>query len=292
MGQTMRRVYIAGVLLSMFAFSAGCGSGRQARPEAEAGDVDIDALLAEENKDQQRADEEEVLRLLGITPSTETTKPTEKKETTPVTTAETATQEPEAMAAETPTDARLEDLKQQLAQLEQQLETKDETIEKLREELQQREAQLAQLKMQTQAPSARGNAVGLGAAGAVSGDYKARYQRALETYYARRYREAIQMFRALLDEDDRNPLADNAQYWIGECYYGLGNYTQAIAEFEKVFAFPNSNKADDAQLKLGVTYLRLGNRARAREEFERLIANYPNSEYVSTARRYLSKLQG
>ncbi len=292
MGQTIRRVYTVGVLLSMFAFSAGCGTGRQAKPEAESGDVDIDALLAEKNKDQQNADEREVLRLLGITPGPDTTATAPKQSTKTETAVSNATEKPEATPATTPSEPRLQQLKQQLAALEQQLETKDATIQQLQSELQQREAQLAQLRGKGQTRPSRSSRVARASAGTLAGDYKSRYQQALEAYYARRYKEALQAFRELLNEDDRNPLADNAQYWIGECYYGLGEYSQAIAEFEKVFTFPNSNKADDAQLKLGVTYLRLGNRARAREEFERLIANYPNSEYVSTARRYLSKLQG
>lgn len=290
MGEMIRRSGIFVLLLLLLAFSMGCGSGRQARPEAETGDVDIDALLAEENQDQQQADEAEVLRLLGITPSEQEKEEgaTARPAAVPKSVAPPTAQTPEAQQGQQ-TDTRLESLKQQVAELEQRLESREETIQNLRAELQQRESQLAQLRAQRQSQMTRTAQVSTRPA---TGDYKARYQQALEAYYARRYQEAIQMFRALLQEDDRNPLADNAQYWIGESYYGLGNYSQAIAEFEKVFTFPNSNKADDAQLKLGVTYLRLGNRARAREEFERLIANYPDSEYVGTARNYLARLQG
>ena len=86
------------------------------------------------------------------------------------------------------------------------------------------------------------------------------------------------------------PLSDNCQYWIGESYYGLRNYNQAIAEFEKVFSFANSNKIDDAQLKLGVCYLRLGDKAQARNEFDRLLSAYPSSEYKPVAQRYIARL--
>lgn len=86
----------------------------------------------------------------------------------------------------------------------------------------------------------------------------------------------------------KNKLADNAQYWIGECYYSLKNYQRAIIEFEKVFSFPNSNKNDDAQFKLGLCYAAIGNRVKAREEFQRLIDYFPKSEYVTRAKQFLN----
>ena len=125
----------------------------------------------------------------------------------------------------------------------------------------------------------------------IKGNYKEDYQMALEEYYNRNYKQAIQMFEELLARDSSNSLADNCRYWIGECYYGLGNYNQAIIEFTKVFSFTKSNKMDDAQLKLGLCYWRLGDRDRAVQEFERLVNEYPDSEYVEKAREFLSKLE-
>ena len=98
------------------------------------------------------------------------------------------------------------------------------------------------------------------------------------------------MFSELINTDPNNSLSDNCQYWIGESYFGMVNYNQAIAEFEKVFSFSSSNKNDDAQLKLGVCYVKLGDLAQARAEFNRLLAVYPKSEYTSIAQKYISKL--
>jgi tol-pal system protein YbgF len=117
-----------------------------------------------------------------------------------------------------------------------------------------------------------------------------RYAEARNLYEQRRYAEAASAFQAILAENDKSSYADNCQYWIGECYYGMGKYAQAIAEFEKVFTFSRSNKSDAALLKLGLCYLLMGDRQQARSEFEQLIANYPNSQYVSKARKYLTRL--
>jgi len=117
-----------------------------------------------------------------------------------------------------------------------------------------------------------------------------RYQEALQDYRSRQYREAIQKFEALLAVNTKHSLSDNCQYWIGESYYGLRNHQQAIVAFEKVFSFAKSNKDDAAQLKLGLCYMRLKDKERARGEFQKLIDNYPTSEYVSIAKRFLAKL--
>jgi tol-pal system protein YbgF len=122
------------------------------------------------------------------------------------------------------------------------------------------------------------------------GSFAEKYQTALQQYKNRNYRDAMQSFETLLSNDSKNSLSDNCQYWLGECYYGLGNYQQAAVAFEKVFTFSNSNKDDDAQLKLGMCYLKLNDKPKAREELQKLIETYPSSEYVSIARRLLANL--
>ena len=119
--------------------------------------------------------------------------------------------------------------------------------------------------------------------------FTTRYNEAFQFYKDHQYLEAIQKFKNLISEDSNHKLSDNCQYWIGECYYDMKNYEQAIISFEKVFSFTDSNKDDDAQLKLGICYHRLNQNDKAKEEFQRLITYYPDSEYVSVARSYLNK---
>ena len=122
-----------------------------------------------------------------------------------------------------------------------------------------------------------------------SGDFKSKYQYALSQYNLGNYQGALSVLSELLFSNTKNSLSDNCQFWIGECYYGLGNYNQAIVEFEKVFSFPASNKGDDAQLKLGICYIKVGDRQQAQAELERLLSNYPDSEYIELAYRYLAR---
>ena len=53
--------------------------------------------------------------------------------------------------------------------------------------------------------------------------------------------------------------ADNAQYWLGECFYDQQRYDQAAPEFRAVLTrWPTGNKAPDAMLKLGFSLIALG----------------------------------
>ena len=122
------------------------------------------------------------------------------------------------------------------------------------------------------------------------GGLTALYQEALDEVYAHKYEDAIAKFSGLLQSGSIGDLADNSQYWIGECYFALGNYEQALAEFEKVFVFERNNKADDAQFMMGMAYLKLGETLLAEIEFNSLLSFYEHSEYIARAERKLDDL--
>ena len=120
--------------------------------------------------------------------------------------------------------------------------------------------------------------------------YYNEYNRALWNFNNGNYQLASDLF-IRIRSNKNNDLADNAQYWLGECFYAQGFYRQAIAEFENVFTYNKKDKYDDAQLKLGYCYKKLRNSARAVEEFERFVQYYPYSEYYELALRELSYLR-
>jgi len=225
---------------------------------------DIDELFGISETEESASsenDEAEVLRLLGITK-----------------------EESEESTAMQPTDQESEQkLQSEIEVLENQLSQKDSEIANLKSEIATKDQKIGDLEstVYTKPGSQQYSA---------TGDFKQDYQNALSEYYNRNYKNAINTFQSLLTIDYNNNLSDNCQYWIGECYYGLGNFNQAIVEFTKVFSFNNSNKLDASQLKLGLCYLKLGDKAKAREEFERLISDYPKSEFLDKAEYFLSRL--
>ncbi len=117
------------------------------------------------------------------------------------------------------------------------------------------------------------------------------YRDALDYYYARRYQQAIRKFRQLLVRGDAGNLADNCQYWIGECYYAMGKYYQAIVEFEKVNVYPKANKLADAQLMAGVAMMKTGHKEQARTELSLLAMLFKKAPILKKVKHYLSLLE-
>ena len=123
------------------------------------------------------------------------------------------------------------------------------------------------------------------------GDMRSGYSAALDQFMSRNYSGAVTQFEALLAGGVGADLVDNCHYWIGESQYALGNYTEAIRQFETVLNFPESAKKPYAQLMLGNTYSALGNSAAARDAYNAVINMYPTSSLVTKAQEKLSRLR-
>lgn len=117
------------------------------------------------------------------------------------------------------------------------------------------------------------------------------YEQGLSAYYDRQYITAQDKFERLLADYPKSNLADNAQYWLGECEYGQKRYQAALDAFHKVFQFDKTEKDDDAQFMLGQTYYQLGNLDSALVEFNRLKIDYPESEYLGRAEAYIRRIR-
>lgn len=114
-----------------------------------------------------------------------------------------------------------------------------------------------------------------------TGNIEDSYNTALTYYFDSDYEESIKSFEQMINIDDSHELSDNAQYWIGESYFGLGNYAQALGAFEVVLTYPQSNKNDYAQFKIGLCLLKLKKEPQAYAAFQSFIESYPESELFS-----------
>ncbi|MDH4070989.1 MAG: tetratricopeptide repeat protein [Ignavibacteria bacterium] len=121
-------------------------------------------------------------------------------------------------------------------------------------------------------------------------DPGAGYAAALSQYMTRDFSGAMLKFEALLKEGIREDLADNCHYWIGECLYGMGRYSDAIHHFETALAFAQSEKKDDSTLMIANSYAAMGNKTSAKDWYNRLINGYPASPYVPKAKSRVAGL--
>ena len=87
--------------------------------------------------------------------------------------------------------------------------------------------------------------------------------------------------------------ADDASYWMADCFFKNGDYKTAVLRFDDVAArYPTGNKAADALYRQGEALLRLGPRygKAAGKAFERVIKEYPDSARASEAKKQLDLL--
>jgi tol-pal system protein YbgF len=117
------------------------------------------------------------------------------------------------------------------------------------------------------------------------------YRRSLEALRGGRHVEAAAGFRDFLKQHPNHDFADNAQYWLGECYYDQRDYPMAMREFRRVVEkYPQGNKVPDALLKVGFAHLALGSTDVGRQTLEQVVRSYPRHEAASLATAKLSEL--
>jgi tol-pal system protein YbgF len=167
-------------------------------------------------------------------------------------------------------------------ELNQQIGQKEGEINTLRTALEEKNETVATL--QTQVTSAPARPSGS------SPSFSKAYEEALSQFYAKRYTEAIAQFNTLIAQFPDHSLASNCVYWVGEAYFGSGNYRDAVNAFNRVLSYPRSLKKDDALLMLGRAHLQLNQRDEARQAFDRLIKEFPTSEFVAKAEEWLSRM--
>jgi tol-pal system protein YbgF len=117
------------------------------------------------------------------------------------------------------------------------------------------------------------------------------YRRGITLVRQGAYDKAIQSLRDFLRTNRESPLAPNAQYWIGESYYMLADYYQAILNFNQVRQqHPKSERAPAAVLKIGLAFQQMGNKSEAKLAFQKVINDYPSSPEAAQAREKLQAL--
>ena len=102
-----------------------------------------------------------------------------------------------------------------------------------------------------------------------------------DSYYAlKRYPEAIRAYSRLGGEEGD----DYALYQIGQAYYNAGDPFEAITSFRRLLSgFPESDWVEEAQYNLGFLYFQNENYDQAIETYGQLIRDYPRDPLAAKA---------
>jgi len=141
------------------------------------------------------------------------------------------------------------------------------------------------------AAGAEAGAAGAAGSNAPSPVEQAVYNQAFDALKAGGYSTAITGFKDFLHNYPASPLADNAQYWLGETYYVNHNYELAAGAFRTVLKkWPDSRKAPDALLKLGYTQVEQKQYQAARATLDEVTKKYPGSPSAKLAADRLRRM--
>jgi len=110
------------------------------------------------------------------------------------------------------------------------------------------------------------------------------YSQSFDALKAGSYSIAITGFKDFLKNYPQSPLAENAQYWLGEAYYVNHDYESAGEAFRIVLKkWPDARKAPDALLKLGYTQVEQRQYAAARSTLTAVTQKYPGTDSAKLA---------
>lgn len=123
-------------------------------------------------------------------------------------------------------------------------------------------------------------------------DKESAYAAAYELFKDGKFDKGREAFQNFLKQYPDTEYSDNAQFWIGECYYFEKKYENAILEYEKVAKnYPDGDKVPYALLKQGIAFMNLGDKASAKLILQRVINDYPNTNQARTAKATLLNIK-
>jgi tol-pal system protein YbgF len=117
------------------------------------------------------------------------------------------------------------------------------------------------------------------------------YDTAWADYTSGQWDLCISGFDMYLRTFPRSDLADEAQFYIGECNYADGKSQEAVQAYTQVITnYPRGQSVAPAYYKRGLAFERLGQVDRARESFEAVIKTFPDSDAARLAKQNLDRL--
>ena len=117
------------------------------------------------------------------------------------------------------------------------------------------------------------------------------YNMAYSDYLKGNFLLAIDGFQIYVDHFPKSPFADNAMYWIGECYFSQKDYEKAIGQFNDLIVnYPQSDRIPASYLKKGICLTEIGRKDEALSIYKLLISKYPLEEETKIAQQKIKEM--
>ncbi len=201
---------------------------------------------------------------------------------------------------ESSVSGRIQDLLESEADLRLEVGTLAESIEQLEDKLEETNFRLQQLSQQIAATNQELQVVRNAAERAripppprpaAPADPQALYDAAYNDYQQGNIDLAILGFQEYAEAYPDSELADNATYWLGECYYRQGKFQRAVAQYDVLLSdFQRSDHTASALLKKGYAYIELGERAQGIVQLQNVFCEYRGTDEARLAGQRLQEM--
>jgi tol-pal system protein YbgF len=192
--------------------------------------------------------------------------------------------------------AELDAMREEISQLEGRLEVSEHQAKQALEEAKAARMAAAQGGVGAAAPGggppSDDPTAGLSPEGSASEEVRS-YRAAYDAWRANDHQICIDRFGQFLQSFPTSQYADDAAFWLADCYFKQGDLKTAILRFDDVATrYPKSEKASEALYRQGEALLKLGpNFGKAAEKaFERVVKEYPQSRRAHDAEQQLKLL--
>ena len=117
------------------------------------------------------------------------------------------------------------------------------------------------------------------------------YNTAYTDYLKGNFDLATEGFRIYREQFQESPLADNALFWIGECFFSQKKFEEAIGHFDElILNYPQSDKIAAAYLKKGLGLMETGRKEEAISVFKLLVGKFPLENETKVAQQKIKDL--
>jgi tol-pal system protein YbgF len=117
------------------------------------------------------------------------------------------------------------------------------------------------------------------------------YKKSYDLYSKGNIEGAQKEFKRFLEAYPKSKYAENAHFWLGECYFSQKKYEDAILEFDEVIKkYPKGNKIPDALYRQGMAFLEMKDTTNAKLILKEVVRRFPQSDQANRARKKLKEL--
>lgn len=105
------------------------------------------------------------------------------------------------------------------------------------------------------------------------------------------YRAALDMFSQFVNDNPYSDRLPDAKYWIGDCYYKLGEYGTALTQLSGYASkYPLERQAPNAYLKMALCYKQLNREEDYKKTLETMLVKFPDFDQAARVRAMLKEM--